>query len=257
MKSIKVELPNTGDIEIIPMFDLHIGSKKCDYKLIKETIADVANSGYKYIVIGGDLINNSTKTSVGDVYSDPLSPQEQMKEVISMFEPVKDKILCVTSGNHERRTYKQDGIDLMEWFCFQLGISDRYDYCACVLFLEFGTKNSTTKRRRHYSMYLTHGDGNGGRTVGSKANGLERRGDIISADIVITGHTHQAMTFVRKFYKIDEQNKIVTDCEQTFVNAGSWLDYEEYAEINGLRPSAKKNPTIYLGGIKKEVFVKI
>ena len=29
-----------------------------------------------------------------------------------IFEPIKDKILCITHGNHENRTYKQEGINL-------------------------------------------------------------------------------------------------------------------------------------------------
>ena len=175
-----------------------------------------------------------------------------------LFGPIKDKILGVCSGNHERRSYKTDGVDLLYFMCAELGIADRYDYCSCLLFIRFGTIARYANTKKHtskmcYTLYMTHGDGQGGRTIGGKANGIQRRGQIVDADIVVTGHTHAPFSFRDCCYKIDYQNSGVVRREQLFVNASATLNYEEYAELYGMRPSSEQSPVIILNGTKKEM----
>lgn len=257
MKSIKADLPkDLNKLKIEIFSDLHIGSKKCDYKRINDRINSVKENDDTYCIILGDLLNNSTKTSVGDVYSEALTPMQQIEKAIELFKPIKNKIIACTSGNHERRSYKTDGIDLMWLFANELGIADRYDYCACLVFVRFGISEARYHHRKQcYTIYLTHGDGQGGRTIGGKANGLQRRGLIVDADIIVTGHTHAPLSFRDSFFKIDYANSTVKQKEQLFVNASSTLDYEEYAELYGMRPSSKVSPVILLYGSRKEASV--
>lgn len=254
MKVIKADLSNTDNIQIELFSDLHIGSTKCDYKQIQERVNRVRDNPNVYAILLGDLINNSTKTSCGDCYSEPLTPTQQIAQIVSIFEPIKDKILCVTSGNHERRTYRQDGIDLLYLFCAEMGIQSKYDYVAPLLILRFGTREHST-RTQVYTIYCTHGDGAGGRLVGSKANALSRRGNIVNADIIIQGHTHQSLTFREMRYEIDTRNNKVVEKEQVFVNTASTLNYEEYAEIVGFKPSNNISPVIELNSTKHDIKV--
>lgn len=251
MKLITADLPATlKKIEIESFADLHIGSKKCNMALINERIERVKNNPNVYCILVGDIVNNSTKTSVGDVYEEPLSPMEQMKLACSLFEPIKDKILAITAGNHERRSYKTDGTDLTWFLARQLGCEDKYDYCACVLCIAFGKNTKNRGAKQKYTMYISHGDGQGGMTMGAKANGLQRRGTIIDADIIVTGHTHSPMTFRSTSYKINLHTNRpgISEFEQVFVNLASTLNYEEYAEIRGMKPSSTRNPVIVLYG---------
>lgn len=262
MKTVFNELSaDFKTITVLPIFDVHIGSPKCRYKELMADIEKVKQSPNTFIVLGGDLINNSTKASVGDVYEEALSPMSQIKKACDVFYDVKDKILCITSGNHERRSYKQDGIDLMYFFASELGIADKYDYNSCVCVIKFGSQVRHSRQiscksgaKVQYSMYVTHGDGNGGRTVGGKANGLERRGNIVpNVDVVVTGHTHQNMAFQEMCYLFDEQNKTVREHVTTYVNASAYLGYEGYAELYGMKPSVCNTPNIIFNGEKKEV----
>lgn len=263
MKCVKNDLPEElKRIEIEIFSDLHLGSRKCDYNEIHNRIKRVKENNNVYAIIMGDILNNSTRTSVGDVYEEELTPMQQIKQAINLFEPIKEKILGVCSGNHERRSYKTDGIDLLYFMCAELGIADKYDYGACLLFIRFGhhtrsCKEGDKSRKVCYTLYMTHGDGQGGRTIGGKANGLQRRGQIVDADIVVTGHTHSPLSFRDCCYRIDYQNSCVQTREQLFVNASATLDYEEYAELYGMKPSSKVSPRIILNGSKKEVSVSM
>lgn len=259
MKCIKVDLPRELEGIKIELFsDLHLGSKKCNYSEIQERIKRVKENDNVYALILGDVLNNSTKTSVGDVYEEELTPMQQVNLAIRTFEPIKDKILGICSGNHERRSYKTDGVDLLYFMASELGLSNSYDYSACLLFVRLGcdsnrVKSGKNSRKICYSIYMTHGDGQGGRTIGGKANGLQRRGQIVNADIVITGHTHAPLSFRDCCFEVDYQNSSFHKKEQLFVNASATLDYEEYAELFGMRPSSIISPKIILSG-KKKIF---
>lgn len=256
MECIKIDLPTTIQELTIEIFsDLHIGSSKCDLELINARIDRVKNNPDTYCILLGDLINNSTKTSVGDVYGEPMSPMTQITTAIELFRPIKDKILGCVSGNHERRSYKQDGIDLLYFMCSELGIVDKYSYSSCLLFIRFGSNSHYRKRKMCYTLFMAHGDGQGGRLVGGKANGLQRRGQIVDADIVVTGHTHTPFTFRSMTYAVDYPNSTVREKEQVFVNASATLKYEEYAELYGMTPSSVISPRIVLSGRSRSVVV--
>lgn len=80
MKVIKRELGK--DIEkltIIPISDVHIGDKQADLKAFKETIERIKNEPNTYTILNGDLCNVALKNSKSDVYSDEMTPMEQVK----------------------------------------------------------------------------------------------------------------------------------------------------------------------------------
>lgn len=252
MKCIKHDLGTEArNIEIVSFFDLHIGSPACDMAKIKEMINYVKDNPNAYAICGGDLINNSTKTSVGDPFAEELSPMEQMYTAIDLFTPIKDKILGMCSGNHENRSYKNDGVDLMGFFAKCLGLSDIYDSVACLLFLRFGQGGNHSTGKQCYTVYFSHGDGIGGRLAGSKANGLQRRGEIVNADVIIAGHHHQPIVFTMATNEIDYANSSIKHKEQLFVGLSATLNQEAYAERVGLRPSSKAQARVILNGVSQ------
>lgn len=112
MKIIRVNLNKENnkimeDITIIPIADVHIGDKLANLKLFKETIERIKNEPNTYTIINGDLCNMALKNSKSDVYSDDLSPMEQVITMVDYLKPIKDKILVIGTGNHEDRTQKE------------------------------------------------------------------------------------------------------------------------------------------------------
>lgn len=244
MQIVPTDLTALDEVRIYILGDLHIGSKKFNLKQFNERISTIVNDDKGRVILLGDLINNSTKTSVGDVYSEPLSPMEQMKLAVNLIKPIKDKIIAVVSGNHERRSYKTEGLDLTYFLAAELGLVDKYNYTSDLLLIKYGS--TSNGKAYNISLYCTHGDGNGGKLIGGKANGLSKRGQIVNADIIVTGHTHTPIVFSEASYLIDKRHTSVNLHNQLFVNCGASLDYEEYAEMVGMRPSSTSQPVITL-----------
>lgn len=248
MKCVKVDLSkDLSNIDICIFADEHIGDPHCDMSYLKERIKYVETHENAYAILDGDLIDNATKTSVSDTYSQKYNPQESMDLLVELFRPIKNKILCITQGNHEVRTYKKEGIDITKCIADRLGLSNRYDPVAVLLFLRFGTNNRGRKKR--YTIYVTHGSG-GGRKEGAKAIRLADLACICDADIYIHAHTHLPFIMKEDFARVCESNSSISIVSKLFVNSSSNLDYGGYGEALGCKPSSKKKPIIHLTEIE-------
>lgn len=251
MKTIIKELPAYYDaVEIIPMGDLHLGDKNCDLELIKKRVEEISHKIGTYVILTGDLINNAIANSKSDIYSEEISPMEQINRVVQIFKPIHDKIIAICSGNHERRTYKETGIDIMYMIAVHLGLTSVYSSENAVIFVRFG------KDRPTYSIYVMHGSG-GGKKAASKIRTLNEMGSVIDADIFIHSHTHLPATFREAYYRTSPQHCSVNLVDKLYVNTGATLNYGGYAEINGYTPASKETPYIYLNGKKREFKVKL
>jgi predicted phosphodiesterase len=252
MKVINMELPKYAEIEIYPIGDLHIGDKLHDEERAKQLIKEVKAEENRYIILNGDIINNATRRSVSNVYDEELTPNEQIDRTVAIFEPLKDRILCITEGNHENRSYRESGFQIMYQVAQRLGISDRYSEGAYLLFVAFGKNNGRKNRKTVYSIYGKHGAG-GGRKVGAKAIRLFEMADVIDADIFIHSHTHVPIILRRPFFRTDYRNRKATKIEQLFINTNAFLEFGGYGEEKGYPPASTKYPKIILDGIKREI----
>ena len=255
MKAIRCDLPYAEMIEIHPMSDLHIGDSQCDYRLVLERIEYIKNTPNAYCILDGDLMDTAIASSIGDTYAANLSPMEQLKHCVKIFEPIKDKILAVLPGNHENRLYKTDGVDITDIMSSQLGIPERYSPTTAFLFIRFG---ESKKRHRPYlyTIYVTHGSG-GGRREGGKVNRLADLASIVDADIYIHGHTHLPLIFRESFFRVSGANSSVALTDKLFINTAAALNYGGYGDKAGFKPASKSSPIIYLSGVKHEMWAKL
>ena len=246
MKIIKHDLgADITEVNIIPLADLHLGSEHCLLKNIKKAIDEVASGKNTYTVLNGDLINNAIKTSVSDIYKEKLSPEQALNKLVELFMPIKDKILSVVCGNHEARTYRLAGIDVLNYFCSKLGVEHLYHPVASIIFLSFGTSRGRKKVRNTFSIYHTHGTG-GGKTVGAKANRLQNLSNVIHADVYIHSHTHTPMIFKEDYIMTNCGNKGIKQISRLFVNTNAYEGFGGYGEVLGLKPSNHDYITIEL-----------
>ena len=259
MKTIKIDLPRElENVELHIFADEHLGDEHCDIKRLMQRIEYVKNKPNAYCILNGDIIDNATRTSIGDIYAQEFNPMEQLQRAFDLFEPIKDKILCITDGNHENRTYKQEGINLSYLIAKQLGLSERYTKTSAVLFIRLGedatrhkeTNGSGNIRKICYTAYVLHGSG-GGRKEGSKIIRLADMASIIDTDIYIHSHTHLPMIMKQAFHRIDPRNNTVALVTKLFVNTAANLDYGGYGEAKAFKPASKDTPVIRLEGTKK------
>ena len=258
MKVIKVDLSQElKQIEIHTFADEHIGDAHCDIARLKERIKYVAETPNAYCILNGDILDNASRSSIGDIETRELNIMAQIQAGVELFSPIAEKTLCITSGNHEYRAFKKEGIDISMIVANQLGIGDRYASTAALLFLRFGKQSLHRNNRRVlYSIFCNHGSG-GGRREGAKAIRLADMASIVDADIYVHSHTHLPMIMKQGFFRVDLTSSTAQNVTKLFINTSSNLSYGGYGEAQEFKPNSKDTPVIYLNGCKKEMYAKL
>lgn len=254
MKIIKKELSNDiKKLTIIPISDVHIGDKTADLKAFKEVIERIKNEPNTYTILNGDLCNIALKNSKSDVYSDALTPMEQVIQVINFLEPIKDKILVMSNGNHEERIKKDTSIDILYLVAKQLRIEQVYSPSWWYLYLSFGTNQAHKERPMLYTLTGYHGSG-AAQTTGAKANKVKKMSQVVLADVYLMSHVHEPITAKGIIFTPDYQHKSVVKKEMYYCVSNAFVEYENsYAERMGLIPSNNTINEIELDGEKKQI----
>jgi predicted phosphodiesterase len=261
MKVIKADLPrNIEVLELHTFADEHIGDDCCDLPRLQERINYIATTPNAYCILNGDILDYASRSSIGDIETREFNIMGQLEKAVELFSPIKDKILCITNGNHEARGYRKEGIDISKMIAMQLGLVDRYTATAAVIFLRFGIgKNRGTGRDYEpqlYVIYVLHGAG-GGRKEGAKAIRLADMANIVDADIYIHSHTHLPMIIKQGFFRVNSRSSTVSNVTKLFVNTAANLNYGGYGEAGEFKPNSKDTPVIYMKGNKKEAWAKL
>lgn len=251
------QLPSSLEyLKIHPIADLHYGNPFCDEDRFRRKIIEIKNDPNSYIILVGDLCEAVLKASKGDVYSQEVNPQKQRDWVIIQLEAIKDKILGMTSGNHEDRVYKETGIDISLDIARALGCP--YDPDGIFLKVSFGGGNSNHPEKPFtYWVYSTHGYG-GARTKSAKAVKVERLATQIDADVYIMGHDHVVNSSPDVYLVPDARTAEdketgfmvgkVTAHRKELVKASAYLKWGGYSRKLGFPPTDLVSPTIFLAG---------
>ena len=236
------------DITIYPIFDVHIGSAEFQEAKFVSFIERIKNEPNSYVVIGGDLIDNGTRSSIANPFEQTMRPREQKIYAAELLHPIVDKILCVVPGNHEARSVKEVDDSPVYDICCKLNIEERFRENAAFLLLRFGDPSQSGKNRPVYSIVVMHGSG-GASTIGTGINKQERYAQTFEGvDMVITGHTHRPT--VAPSAKTVVNKAQATVAQRVFYNvvASSWLQYGGYAMNKQYAPVATAEQYIVLGG---------
>lgn len=247
----KCDLGDFKEIEILALADWHIGDKQSDGKKIQEYLDYIQSKPNVFVILNGDFLNNAVKNSVSDIYSEQVNPMEALKQCVKLFTPIKDRILCIEDGNHERRSHREAGVDLTQIMATQLGLGDRYSNASTLLFVTFG---KWRKGGHHpipvtYTIYCVHGSG-GGRKEGGKIQRLVDLSAIIDADIYVHSHTHFPAIVRNSYYRVHATTKSVQQVDKLYVNTSSALQYGGYGEIASFKPNSLETPIIKLDGTR-------
>ena len=115
--------------------DLHLGESLVDMRRVDQLLNEIKSNDNARLIVNGDLVNNGIKESVSDIYHETMKPSDQIKMLAQLLEPIKDKILVMTDGNHEARTSKKVGINLMETVAIELFGREKADSSDLIMAL--------------------------------------------------------------------------------------------------------------------------
>ena len=244
-----------SDITIIPVSDVHLGAAEHMTREWSSFCEMVAGTPNVYITLGGDLINNGTRTSVTNVFDETMRPREQKKIMVEMLSPIKDRILCAVSGNHERRSMKDTDTDIVYDIMCKLDIEDLYRENMAFVKIKIGNAGIAGDRNPCYCICVTHGAG-GGILSGGTINRNERFGYAIDGvDCLIVGHTHKPIVSQPGKIVVDKLNNLVSIKPFKVVSASSFLNFGGYAAQKMLLPTTHALQTVTLKGTHKEIIV--
>ena len=220
------------DAKVYVLGDCHIGAFDCDMKGLQAFIDKVAEEEDSYLILVGDILQNSLKSSVGSVYLDQIAPPSDQKRMAhQLLYPVKDKILCAVGGNHEARSLKEvDDDPLYDVFC-TMGIQSVYR--RNLAFLRVQLEHNGIKHV--YSFLAMHG----------KSETRQKYFDyaVEGVDIICTGHVHTGK-ITKPAHLVFTQRGKVEMREILHVVGTSWLDYAKcgYATSSQLMPQTTSSP---------------
>ncbi len=258
-------LPSEMDtVTIVPISDLHYGSPLCSLKHFERTVDFVARNPEARVILNGDMIDAVTRSSVGDVYGQKLTPQQQRDDIVSMLEPIKDRILGSVSGNHEMRTYKEVGIDIAQDIASALGCPYRSE--GMLLKLSFGRGNSRHSDKPFtFWIYFTHGYG-GARTKSAKAVKVERTASWLHAHLYLMSHDHVVNIAPDVYLLQDDRGRMteqgwlvgrIVAHRKMLVKTNAYLKWGGYSEQGGFPPVDLSTPIIKLLTPKSEFWQSV
>ena len=232
---------------VLPTGDWHWGHPNCQKEKIIGYL-DWAVENDALILLMGDLIENSTRASVGaGVYEQIQNPDDQIAEVLDLLEPYRGSILGLLTGNHEERSFKDSGLDPTRTMARVLRLP----------YLRYGAFVRLYVQGTGYTIYATHGS-SGSATSSGKLNAVKRLSTIADADVYLMGHMHELLldTTIRKYVNL--RTKTIQDRRQHFVVTGGFLTYEDsYSEMKCYSPSKIGSPRLRFSGEEHDVHVSI
>lgn len=253
---------DADEIILIPISDVHLGSighRKDEWDAFCKYVKDTPNV---YITLGGDLINNSIRSSVANPFDEIMRPSAQKRVMVEYLKPIKDRILCAVSGNHEARTLKDTDQDITYDIMAKLDLEDIYCEDVAFVKLSLGSRNhgkETMTSKVSFVLCVTHGSG-GGIYTGATVNRNERFSNILEGvDIICVGHTHKGTVSKPTKIVVDSNHNKISVKTVNVVSSESWTSYGGYAARKMLLPSESANPQrIHLGGThaKKKIEIR-
>ncbi len=175
--------------------------------------------------------------------------ESQRSKAKELFSPVKDKIKCLLTGNHEETIHLRYQNNITRNLCDDLGV--RYGGYSCFLSLSFTKSNGHT---RNYIIHAWHGSG-AAQSEGARLMRLMSLVNEIQAHIYLMGHLH-AMTQHTPDRLLCVRGKIKS-IKLAATLTGSWLKaYTQpkngerlspsYAEMKGYKPARLGSPCIVI-----------
>lgn len=214
-----------SNVCIVPFFDVHIGGEGVKLDRILKIIDFVKNTENAFCVFGGDILDNATINGATNVHTSKLNPTRAMELAVKLFEPIKDKILCILAGNHDGESggrNRDSNYGPAKELAKRLGV--KYYPYNVVVRVNLPLKNA--KKNKHevipYYVFATHGSGKASSKPGAVDVAFKKAMIACSPlgvipDLVLTGHFHADVNGIYdvKVLKTDAKSKVYGEAQKS------------------------------------------
>lgn len=245
-------------LNIYPIGDIHAGSIACAEEEAKKQVDKILNDKFGYVIGMGDyadcIIKDDKRFQTNGlakwVEADNIV-ESQLNFVYNLFLPVKNKIICLLTGNHEETIHDKYQNNFTLNLARKLGV--RYAGYQC--FINLHTQRYNSQDKHGYRIHAWHGDG-AAQTEGARMMRLMRLVNDIEADIYLMGHLHAVTKHTPD--RLVCRNGKVKSMRLLATMTGAWLkgyaqspDLEHplspsYIEKKGYKPSRLGCPVIHI-----------
>lgn len=186
---------------LVPIGDIHLGSKGCHVRRLKEVIEWVRQEPNAYAVGMGDYIEaikpqdkRFDSKSVDPRYLQDLENATDLavEDLGEMLHPIRHKLVGLLTGNHEEKVRLRDRDDPQRRLCRALRVKDLgYDALIRWTFRRGGGSKEPAK-----TIFVAASHGTiAGRSLSGCVGRMERVGSQVEADLYLFGHGHQLIWF--------------------------------------------------------------
>ena len=244
------------DLRIYFIADVHLGAREHMEREWADFCDMLLTDPHAYLILGGDMVNNATRSSISNIFDETMRPREQKIKMAEMLKPLSKRILCAVPGNHEGRSGKDADDDPMYDILCKIDCEDVYRENIAFVKINIGAHHSCHKDPT-YVLTVVHGAG-GGIWTGAAVNRNERFGYTIDGtDALLVGHTHKPYIAQPGKIFIDARNNTVSIKPFKIITASSWMNYGGYAAKKQLLPASHAKQVITLHGGHKEITVEM
>ncbi len=226
-------------LTLIPLGDVHYGSRECNVDVFKAHIEMIKNTKDCAVILMGDLVNVGLRDSVGaGPYDDNKTPEEQYEEILKLLLPIKSKIISCLCGNHEERIRKTTSFDISKMLAKELKVP----------YLQYGGLHKIKVNGINYHVYSIHGS-SGATTGAGKMNACRKMQEKADADIYLHGHLHSLDYSQQIYYSISNKNKTIEQRIKHFILTGGFVLWDgSYGEMKSYSLSPIGFPKVKLWG---------
>jgi hypothetical protein len=257
--TINLPFQNGMSYRLYTLADVHAGNANACLDKVEDLVQEVADDPMGLLSINGDMGDFITYT---DARFDPATvdsnlirsladlqvlPKIYTDYLTDLLYPVRDKIICVTTGKHDADVEKKFATNPLWEVCRNLDIMDRWGDWACMTTLRF---TDETKHSDSFDIFQSHG-WQASRKGGAITNNLDDMMGWVQCDILLQAHSHQYIIKHKVVLYVENGNVEQKTC--IGAHTGGWLlTYKQvkggnqtrasYAERAGYPPTVIGSP---------------
>jgi len=200
--------------------DDHWDNPKCRRDLLKKHLTKAVDRNAP-IIGGGDLFcamqgkydKRADKSSIRPEHNNGRYLDSLVDTAAEWYAPFASHMVCEGRGNHESAIRKRHETDLTDRFCAKM----RTDAGSPVEAMGYGYwvrfQMKRNKQTKTFWLKVFHGSGGGGPVTKGVIQTNRRAVYLPDADIVMTGHVHEAWTVCLRRERVNKSNTISHDSQ--------------------------------------------